>query len=129
MNLLEWFEHHFREDWANYPKCCLFAVETEAYIRQQRKIKHEEWVMLLSKESMKDVLKLHNCQVTFTKKDGTKRVMQCTLRSDVIVPYEKKTDRTKIDNPDLIAVWDLEANAWRSFQFSSVIDFIVSEKQ
>lgn len=59
-------------------------------------------------------------RVTFTKSDGTEREMLCTLREDVIQSTEKKTDRTKKENLDVMSVWDVEKNAWRSFRLDSV---------
>lgn len=65
-------------------------------------------------------LKASICTVVFEKTDGTERVMKCTLRDDIIVPYEKKTDKNKVVNPNIIAVWDVEVNDWRSFKYDSV---------
>lgn len=58
--------------------------------------------------------------VTFTKKDGTERVMRCTLREDAIPVYEKKTEGTKEKNDDVFAVFDLDQRGWRSFRWDSV---------
>ena len=35
---------------------------------------------------LKDMLKFGPMSVTFTKKDGTERVMECTLRPDLLPP-------------------------------------------
>jgi hypothetical protein len=59
-------------------------------------------------------------KITFLKKDGTERVMNCTLKSDLTEDYEKKTDRVKESNPDVCPVFDLDLKAWRSFRFDSV---------
>ena len=72
------------------------------------------------KDLIKDMLTLTSCTVTFTKKDGTERVMKCTLNPDVVTPYEKKTDRIRESNDDILPVWDLEANAWRSITVSKI---------
>lgn len=59
--------------------------------------------------------------VTFTKKDGTERVMKCTLDPKELPPQlvnESKSERKKSDNT--IAVYDLEAKGWRSFTIKSV---------
>lgn len=74
-----------------------------------------------AKEALEILLKQGRASVTFLKSDGTERVMQCTLLPDVIIPYEAKTDRVKIPKPDILPVWDLEANAWRSITVSKVI--------
>jgi len=58
--------------------------------------------------------------VVFTKKDGTERVMKCTLKSDVVVPYEQKTERKKVQNEEIVSVWDVEKNAWRSFNITTI---------
>ena len=58
--------------------------------------------------------------VTFTKADGTERTMRCTLQEGVVVPHEKKTERIKEAKENLVAVWDLEKSAWRSFKFDAI---------
>ena len=58
--------------------------------------------------------------VTFVKKDGTERVMKCTLKSDLVKDYEKKTDRVKTVNEETCPVFDLEKQEWRSFRFDAV---------
>lgn len=58
--------------------------------------------------------------VTFTKTDGTERTMRCTLKEDKVVPYEKKTDRVRAENLDVIRVWDLDKNEWRGFRVDSI---------
>jgi hypothetical protein len=72
------------------------------------------------KEWLLGVLRMHNVNVTFTKRDGTERVMLCTLQEESVVPYEKTTDRVKQPMPDNISVWDLEKNAWRSFKIDTI---------
>ena len=65
---------------------------------------------------------LHNsvATITFTKSDGTERIMKCTLKKEEIAASEKKTDRVKAVNEEVISVWDLEKAAWRSFRLDSV---------
>ena len=74
---------------------------------------------------IKTKLRSGNCTVVFTKSDGTERKMLCTLQESTIPAAEpKKTDRIKKENDNALAVWDLEANGWRSFRFDSVTQFI-----
>jgi hypothetical protein len=73
-----------------------------------------------SKESIATLLRHCDATITFTKKDGTERVMKCTLREGVAVPYEKKTERTREAKADILPVWDIEANGWRSVNVSSI---------
>ena len=65
--------------------------------------------------------------VTFMKKDGTERVMNCTLKSGLTKDYEKKTDRVKSVNEETCPVFDLEKQEWRSFRFDAVtkVEFTV----
>lgn len=58
--------------------------------------------------------------VTFLKKDGTEREMRCTLKTEDVKQYEKKTERTKTVNEDVCAVFDLDKQEWRSFRYDSV---------
>lgn len=62
--------------------------------------------------------------VTFTKKDGSERVMECTTDSK-LVPQEPVVEsvtpkREKKTNDDVCPVYDLEAKAWRSFRWDSI---------
>jgi hypothetical protein len=59
--------------------------------------------------------------VKFTKTDGTEREMKCTLLDTIAVPHQKKTEREKKLNEDIIAVWDVDKSAWRSFRYNSNI--------
>ena len=64
---------------------------------------------------------VHNLQggpveVTFEKVNGDIRKMLCTLQEGVI----PKTTGKKKENKDILAVWDLGKNDWRSFRIDSV---------
>jgi hypothetical protein len=60
-------------------------------------------------------------EIEFTKKDGTDRVMKCTLQEDYLPEYDGviliDKDRWKKDS---LAVFDLEKEDWRSFRWDSV---------
>ena len=64
------------------------------------------------------------CVVTFTKRDGSERVMRCTLKPEhlpvlpVVESTTLKIPRKKSDTT--ICVWDLDKSAWRSFTVDSV---------
>ena len=67
------------------------------------------------------VLKTNKVQVIFTKSDGTERTMNSTLREDIAVPYERKTEKVKVQNLDIVPCWDIDKGEWRSFKISSLI--------
>jgi len=59
-------------------------------------------------------------ELTFIKKDGSERIMKCTLAEQKI-PAEnapKGVERAKSD--EAVAVFDLENNGWRSFRWDSL---------
>lgn len=61
-------------------------------------------------------------EVTFTKKDGSNRVMRCTLNRDII-PANKLpsgSGKTKTPNPDVFSVFDTDISDWRSFRKDSI---------
>jgi len=76
----------------------------------------------LSKSNIQNMLHTGIISVKFTKKDGSERVMKCTLMEGIIKPHEKTTEREKKVNEDLISVWDVEKDAWRSFRYDSILE-------
>jgi hypothetical protein len=77
---------------------------------------------------IKDMLKMGTVTVTFTKKDGTDRVMNCTLEPSKLPKVEVLEDKKprKI-NENTLAVYDLDNQGWRSFTIRSVkrVEFAV----
>ena len=80
----------------------------------------------IDRDWLLELLRAGEVKVTFTKTDGTEREMVCTLKEGVVVPYEKKTERVKKVNDDVVPVWDIEEQAWRSFKLSTVIGINVT---
>lgn len=78
----------------------------------------------LFKKWLKGHLKFGPVSVTFTKKDGTERVMKCTTSPSLVPSVElvegAEPKREKKVNEDVMPVFDLEANAWKSFRWDSV---------
>jgi len=67
------------------------------------------------------------CRVIFRKANGEERDMQCTLQEGV-VPSATKEDplsqkKVRSINEEVIPVWDVNAQGWRSFRVDSVISF------
>ena len=75
---------------------------------------------MFTRDKIEEALRANVAEVKFTKSDGTERIMKCTLREDLIVPYVKKTDRVKQANTDIVPVFDVEKNEWRSFKVDAV---------
>ncbi len=51
--------------------------------------------------------------------------MRCTLKEGAFTPPEKKTDKVREVKEDILSVWDLDNNAWRSFKINNVISATV----
>ena len=77
--------------------------------------------MELSKTNIINMLNNGIVNVKFTKTDGSERVMKCTLMESFVKPHEKKTDREKKENDNIVSVWDIEKEGWRSFRYDSII--------
>ena len=81
----------------------------------------EEWVEF--SVWLTDMLKTNVITLNFTKKDGTERVMRCTLQPDLLPKVEHKTELKEskpITEQTAIPVYDLDNNGWRSFTLNTV---------
>ena len=75
-------------------------------------------------EWLKGALKTNIVDVTFTKKDGTERLMKCTLDPEILPKIEIKEDaKPRKESTTSIRVFDTEKNEWRSFTIKSVKNF------
>ena len=75
-------------------------------------------------ESEKEWLRklLHNdiVNIIFYKKDGSERKMKCTLLSEEIPTDMTPKGTKKTQSDEVIAVFDVEIQQWRSFRWDSV---------
>lgn len=85
-------------------------------------------MILYDKEQKDEILKgLHEgtLTVSFTKVNGDRRDMQCTLNEAMLPPKTSSETPSKArkENPDVQSVWDINAKGWRSFRWDNVIEF------
>lgn len=84
-------------------------------------------VMIMNEKeklNMKELLRSNIVEVTFTKVNGEKRVMQCTLIESYLPPPSGETqENTEKTSDTSMPVWDIGANGWRSFRYDNVISF------
>lgn len=67
------------------------------------------------------MLRVGPATVTFTKSDGTDRVMKCTLEEDKLPKVElKEGAKPRKESTTSMRVFDLEKNEWRSFTIKKV---------
>ena len=77
-----------------------------------------------TKTDLKNLLDQNVLTVDFTKLDGDKRVMTCTLSED-IKPPATKTDamsqkKVREVSDAVVSVWDVNAKGWRSFRYDRI---------
>jgi len=93
-----------------------------------------------TKEYLKEQLKESVARITFIKKNGEKRTMNCTLiesffptattdeiypdlLGDGLIPPKK----IRAESPDTLSVWDIDKSGWRSFIVDSVVNVEYAE--
>jgi len=87
----------------------------------------------LFKKWLRSHLKFGPVTVTFTKKDGTERIMKCTTNPTYILfkePALVESKREKKINEDVMPVYDMEAGHWKSFRWDSIksVSFTLGEE-
>ena len=71
--------------------------------------------------ALRNLLGKYDCEVTFTKVDGSVRIMPCTLRTEAMPLTEADEHHTtKLYNPEVLSVWCLDKVSWRSFRVMNV---------
>lgn len=79
---------------------------------------------MLGKYELKEQIQNGIVTVVFEKVDGNIREMKCTLNKDYmpaqLLTEEQNAAKVRTENPDLLSVWDVENNGWRSFRVSNV---------
>jgi hypothetical protein len=73
---------------------------------------------------MVEVLQNNVVSVTFTKVDGSERVMRCTLLPEYVPNVSTNNGKVLLQENNMsdnnLSVWDTEVNGWRSFRINSV---------
>lgn len=77
-------------------------------------------IMSMTRELLVENLKSNVLIVNFTKVNGEERKMLCTLHENVL-PEPDISENPKKENLDVVSVWDLDNDGWRSFRFDSII--------
>lgn len=74
-------------------------------------------------EWLKSILAVTEATITFTKVDGTERVMKCTLEPAKLPPVVVKEDvkpRKVSDSTKALRVFDVDKQEWRSFTIKNI---------
>ena len=82
-----------------------------------------EYTDVRTQELVQNLLQSGPTTITFIKKDGSERVMRCTL-NESLIPSDKmpKGDSTRKLSDAVQRAFDLDINEWRSFSWESVTE-------
>ena len=75
-----------------------------------------------NRSEMISMLQKGKCEVFFEKKNGEIRHMFCTLDPN-IAPEINLIKNKSTTSQKVVAAWDMEQLAWRSFRVTSVLTF------
>ena len=124
----EWEEEN--EDFDEEEELEELIKEFEA-LKLEEKSEKNAFADEVGREWLKGLLRERVVGVTFIKKDGTERVMQATLSENFIpeVQNSENSATTRKKSDEALAVWDIEAQGWRSFRWDSVktVNFTLGE--
>lgn len=85
------------------------------------KIDHKYYTRAENKDTIRKILRDGPAKVVFTKKDGTIREMICTLKRCILEEKDVELKNSgRHVNDEILNVYDLEKNDWRSFRIDSV---------
>lgn len=83
--------------------------------------------MTYDRHMMIQELQTRVCRVIFKKTNGEERDMMCTLQEGIVPPATKEDPlsqkKVRSISEEVIPVWDVKAQGWRSFRVDSVISF------
>lgn len=84
-----------------------------------------------TRQSIEEIIYDGIVEVKFTKRDGTERIMNCTLNKNVVPPATKdplSQQKVRKLNENVMVVWDVDKNDWRSFRLDQIKTFYQKEK-
>ena len=75
------------------------------------------------REFLSNLLHTGIFNVTFTKVNGDTRIMPCTLKPELLptVVISEEVKKEKKINPDVMSVFCIDKNEWRSFRIENII--------
>jgi len=78
----------------------------------------------MNRKDAQELLRDGICEVLFIKKNGSERLMNCTLNMDLIPEEMKQFQLYKgekvLENLDILKVYDVDVQDWRSFILENV---------
>lgn len=83
-----------------------------------------DYTVVENQVSLKERLTNETLLVSFTKANGERRDMQCTLNPSVIPASNEKKEATGTRPSSItsLPVYDVNAKGWRSFRWDSILN-------
>ena len=82
-----------------------------------------------TKEQLREMLHNNIVLVDFEKVDGTERVLKATLMPQYLPPKDigklLVEQGNRAENTNILSVWSLDDNGWRSFRVKNVFEATV----
>jgi len=75
-------------------------------------------IYVFTYDELFEMLRANILAVTFTKRDGSERIMICTLMDEHL---PQSANLSKGRDPQEMNVWDVECQGWRGFKMFSII--------
>lgn len=79
-----------------------------------------EFTTAEEQNQLKSLLQTEIVTLTFAKKDGSERIMKCTLNESKIPAEKAPKNSGKAVNSEILPVFDVEKSDWRSFRWDSI---------
>ena len=78
-------------------------------------------------DDLKIALSNNIVEIDFIKVDGSNRKIKATRDVKRFTFTPKKTNVQKIQKNDILSVWDLENNGWRSIKIDNIVTWKVMD--
>lgn len=82
-----------------------------------------------TKQELKETFSKNIVNITFKKVDGSERTMKCTL-DPTFLPEQtnKENTKKKVENENVLPVWNIDEQGFRSFRVDSLISYETVKK-
>lgn len=77
------------------------------------------------KLNLRELLKNNIVEVDFTKLNGEKRIMRCTLLQSYLPQTDVIKEKSEEFKDSYLSVWDTVSEGWRSFRYESVNSYLI----
>lgn len=71
--------------------------------------------------NLKSALQNNIMKITFMKKDGSERIMNCTLKEEFL-PERSESNKLRKENLSVISVFDIDIKEWRSMILENILE-------